>query len=44
LKYFDEARQAFAEVRRQADFACQSLPAHRDLLQSALTREFPRHE
>jgi tryptophan 7-halogenase len=44
LKYHDEARQAFAEIRRQAEFARQSLPAHRALLQSALTREFPHHE
>jgi flavin-dependent dehydrogenase len=39
-KYYEEAKQAFAEIRRQAEFACQALPAHRDLLQSALTREF----
>jgi tryptophan 7-halogenase len=39
-KYYDEAKQAFAEIRRQGEFACRALPAHRDLLQSALTREF----
>jgi flavin-dependent dehydrogenase len=39
-KYYDEAREAFAEIRRQAQFACRSLPAHRDLLQAALTRDF----
>jgi flavin-dependent dehydrogenase len=43
-KYSEEARQAFAEISRQADFACQALPTHRTLLQSALTREFPSHE
>jgi tryptophan 7-halogenase len=40
FKYYDEARDAFAEIRRQAQFACRNLPAHRDLLQSALTRDF----
>jgi tryptophan halogenase len=39
-KYHDEAREAFGEIRRQAEFACRTLPAHRDLLQSALTRDF----
>jgi flavin-dependent dehydrogenase len=39
-KYYEEATQAFAEIRRQAQFACRTLPAHRQLLQSALTREF----
>jgi hypothetical protein len=43
-KYYEEARQAFAEIRRQAKFACQALPTHRGLLQAALTREFPPHE
>jgi flavin-dependent dehydrogenase len=43
-KYHEEASQAFAEIRRQAEFACRSLPAHRELLQSALTREFGSHE
>jgi tryptophan halogenase len=40
FKFHEEARQAFAEIRRQAQFACRTLPAHRELLQSALTREF----
>jgi len=43
-KYHDEARQAFAEIRRQADFARRALPTHRELLESARTREFPSHE
>jgi len=43
-KYRDEARQAFAEIRRQADFARRALPTHRELLRSALTREFPSYE
>jgi flavin-dependent dehydrogenase len=40
FKYYEEARQAFAEIRRQAEFACRTLPAHRELLRSAMTREF----
>ncbi|HEY6123332.1 MAG TPA: tryptophan halogenase family protein [Steroidobacteraceae bacterium] len=40
FKFHEEARQAFAEIRRQAQFACRTLPAHRELLQAALTREF----
>ena len=39
-KFYAEAKQAFAEIRRQAEFACRTLPSHRELLQSALTREF----
>jgi tryptophan halogenase len=39
-KFHEEARQAFAELRRQAEFACRTLPPHRELLQSALTRDF----
>jgi tryptophan halogenase len=39
-KYREEARQAFADIRRQAEFARRSLPTHRDLLQSAMAREF----
>jgi tryptophan 7-halogenase len=39
-KYHDEARQAFGDIRRQAEFARRSLPTHRDLLQSAMAREF----
>jgi 2-polyprenyl-6-methoxyphenol hydroxylase-like FAD-dependent oxidoreductase len=40
FKYHDEAKEAFAEIRRQARFACRSLPTHRDLLQMAQTRQF----
>jgi flavin-dependent dehydrogenase len=43
-KYYEEARHAFAEIRRQAEFACHALPSHRELLQTATTREFPSHE
>jgi tryptophan 7-halogenase len=39
-KYYEEAKLAFAEIRRQAELACRALPTHRELLQSALTREF----
>lgn len=40
LKYYDEAREAFAEIRRQADFACRTLPTHRELLDAARIRRF----
>jgi hypothetical protein len=40
LKYYDEAREAFAEIRRQADFACRTLPTNRELLDAAHTRRF----
>jgi tryptophan halogenase len=40
FKYRDEARDAFAAIRRQAHFACRSLPTHRVLLDSAQSREF----
>ena len=40
LKYYDQAREAFAEVRRQADFACRSLPTHRELLSAVHQRRF----
>jgi len=39
-KYRAEAREAFAEIRRQTEFACRTLPTHRALLQSAASREF----
>jgi tryptophan halogenase len=39
-KYYGEAEKTFAEIRRQAQFACRTLPAHRALLQSAITQEF----
>ncbi len=40
LKFYDEAREAFAEVRRQADFACRTLPTNRDLLEAVRTHAF----
>jgi hypothetical protein len=40
LKYYAEAREAFAEVRRQADFACRTLPTNRELLDAAKSRRF----
>jgi tryptophan halogenase len=40
FKYHEEARAAFADIRRQAEFARRSLPTHRDLLQSAMARDF----
>jgi hypothetical protein len=40
-RYHEEARLAFAEIGRQADYARQALPAHRELLQAAQTHEFP---
>jgi hypothetical protein len=40
LKYYTEAREAFAEVSRQADFACRALPFNRELLDMAKTRGF----
>lgn len=40
LKYYDEARAAFAEIRRQAEFACRTLPTHRELITAARTRRF----
>jgi hypothetical protein len=43
LRYYDEARAAFAEIRRQADFACRTLPTNRELMQSLRTRGFGPH-
>jgi hypothetical protein len=39
-KYYDEAREAFAEIKRQADFACRTLPTNRELLRVAQQRNF----
>ena len=39
-KYYKEAEEAFAEIRRQTEFARRSLPTHRELLRSATAREF----
>ncbi len=40
LRYYDEARAAFADIRRQADFACRTLPTNRELLETARARPF----
>ena len=40
LKYYAEAREAFAEIRRQSEFACRTLPTNRELLDAARTRHF----
>ena len=40
LRYYDEARAAFAEVRRQAEFACRTLPSNRELIQLAGSHSF----
>lgn len=40
LRFYDEAREAFAEIRRQADFACRTLPTNRELLEAVRTRAF----
>jgi tryptophan 7-halogenase len=40
FKYYDEAREAFAEISRQADFACRTLPTNRELLDAARVRRF----
>jgi flavin-dependent dehydrogenase len=42
FKYHDEARAAFAEIQRQADYACRTLPTNRELLESVRTRNFGR--
>jgi hypothetical protein len=42
LRYYDEARAAFAEVRRQAEFACRTLPSNRELIQLAGSHSFGR--
>lgn len=40
LGYSDEARAAFAAIRRQADLACRTLPTNRDLIATARARAF----
>jgi flavin-dependent dehydrogenase len=40
LKYYREAERAFAEIRRQADFACRTLPTNRELIETARSRAF----
>ena len=39
-RYFDDARAAFAEVRRQAQFAIANLPTNRQLVDYAQSRSF----
>ena len=39
-RYHDEARQAFARVRGQADHAIGALPSNRDLVNQAPVRGF----
>jgi tryptophan halogenase len=40
LRYNDEARAAFAEIRRQADLACRTLPTNRELIATARDHAF----
>ena len=35
LRSHDEARAAFADIRRQADLACRTLPTNRELIATA---------
>ncbi|MBV2150722.1 tryptophan 7-halogenase [Sphingobium sp. AS12] len=39
-RFHDDARRAFAEARRQADYAIDNLPSNRDLVNWAQTRGF----
>ena len=39
-RYFDDARTAFADVRRQGQFAIANLPTNRQLVDHAQTRNF----
>ena len=40
LRNYDEACAAFAEIRRQADLACRTLPTNRELIATARARAF----
>jgi tryptophan 7-halogenase len=40
LTYYDEARAAFADIKRQAALACRTLPTNRELIATAHAREF----
>ncbi len=40
LRYNDEARAAFAVIRRKADLACRTLPTNRELIATARDRAF----
>lgn len=39
-RHFNEARAAFADIRQQADYACQNLPTHRGLVELTGRRDF----
>jgi tryptophan 7-halogenase len=40
FKYYAEAKEAFAEIKRQAEFACTHLPSNRELVELLQTRNF----
>lgn len=40
FKFYEEARAAFAEIKRQADYACRTLPSNRELIEAVRTRNF----
>lgn len=40
FRYYDEAKAAFAEIRRQADYARTIMPRHRDLIEAVRTGGF----
>jgi len=44
LRYNDEARAAFAAIRRKADLACRTLPTNRELIATARDRAFGARE
>lgn len=39
-RYYDEAREAFAEIGRQADYACATLPSNRALVETVRREGF----
>lgn len=40
LRFYEDARAEFAEIRRQGDYALTVMPSHRDLVRAAATRGF----
>ncbi|HEY0685888.1 MAG TPA: tryptophan halogenase family protein [Steroidobacter sp.] len=40
LKYYDEARAAFEEIKRQGEYASRTLPTNRELIEAVRTRSF----
>jgi tryptophan 7-halogenase len=40
LRYYDEARAGFDEIKRQSEYACQTLPTSRELIEAVRTRSF----